>query len=170
MDIMLAMESDQTTQAWRAICMTHATVNKRVQDAFVAADLPPLSWFGVLAAIKGSPSGTPRMSDIADWLTLSRGGITKIVDRLEQAGLLERIACSYDRRILQARLTPAGERMYSEMEAIHVAELERDLGRLTPEEIGIVASALGKVGAAACPATEGHVGAAGRPAAVSSAP
>jgi len=164
---MLSMESDQTTQAWRAICMTHATVNKRVQDAFVAADLPPLSWFGVLAAIKGSPSGTPRMSDIADWLTLSRGGITKIVDRLEQAGLLERIACSYDRRILQARLTPAGERMYSEMEAIHIAELDRDLGRLTPEEIGLIASALGKVGAAACPTTQEHAGPAGRSAAVS---
>ena len=147
------MRSDQKTEAWRAICMTHATVNKRVQDAFLAADLPPLSWFGILAAVKASPSGTPRMSDLADWLTLSRGGITKIVDRLEQAGLLERVSCAHDRRILQAQLTPAGKRMFSEMQAIHVAELERDLGCLTHEEISLIASALGKVGAGACPTT-----------------
>ena len=67
------------------------------------------------AAVKRSPSGPPRMSDLAEWLTLSRGGITKLVDRLEAAGYLERVTCAEDRASLQAELTPAGESMLAEM-------------------------------------------------------
>ena len=38
----------------------------------------------MLWAVKRSPTGrSPRMSELAEWLTLSRGGITKLVDRLD---------------------------------------------------------------------------------------
>ena len=84
--------------AWRAVVTSHAAVTDRVQKALVAADLPPLSWFEVLSAVKSSPTGRPRMSELAEWLTLSRGGITKLVDRLEEAGYLERVSCAEDRR------------------------------------------------------------------------
>ena len=57
------------------------------------------------------------MSELAEWLTLSRGGITKLVDRLQEAGYLERVSCSSDRRSLHAQLTPAGEKMLEEMRA-----------------------------------------------------
>src|SRR5437764_8916169 len=119
--------------AWRAVVTSHAAVTERVQKALAAADLPPLSWFEVLSAIKHSPTGRPRMSELAAWLTLSRGGITKLVDRLQQAGYLERVSCSEDRRSLQAELTPAGESMLEEMQAAYEAELQRHRGALSAE-------------------------------------
>src|ERR687884_152811 len=97
--------------AWRAVVTSHAAVSERLQRALVAADLPPLSWFELLWAVKRSPTGRPRMSDLAEWLTLSRGGITKLVDRLTEAGYIERVACAEDRRGFQAELTPAGEKL-----------------------------------------------------------
>jgi DNA-binding MarR family transcriptional regulator len=139
--------------AWRALVTSHAAVTERLQRALAAADLPPLSWFELLWAVKRSPNGRPRMSELAEWLTLSRGGITKLVDRLTEAGYLERVACAEDRRSLQAELTPAGEKMLEEMRAVYDAELERYLSTLSAEEAGLVSAALGKVTARTCEET-----------------
>jgi DNA-binding MarR family transcriptional regulator len=138
--------------AWRAIVTSHAAVTERVQRALAAADLPPLSWFELLSAVKRSPTGRPRMSDLADWLTLSRGGITKLVDRLQEAGYLERVSCPEDRRSLQAELTPAGENMLEEMSAVYEAELERHLRALTPKQAELITTALLKVTGSTCDA------------------
>jgi DNA-binding MarR family transcriptional regulator len=137
-------------EAWRAVVTSHAAVTDRVQKALAAADLPPLSWFEVLSAVRRSPSGRPRMSELAEWLTLSRGGITKLVDRLQEAGCLERVSCAEDRRSLQAELTPAGEKMLEEMQAVYEAELERHLATLTSEEAGMITGALQKVTGSTC--------------------
>ena len=140
--------------AWRAVVTSHAAVTERVQKTFAAADLPPLSWFELLWAVKQSPTGSPRMSELAEYLTLSRGGITKLVDRLNDAGYLERVSCSEDRRSLQAELTPAGEELLEEMRTIYRAEVERHLATLTPQEAKLIAGALAKVTDSTCDVAE----------------
>ena len=151
------MKSSQPRiDAWRAVVTSHAAVTERVQKALAAADLPPVSWYEVLAAVKRSPTGRPRMSELAEWLTLSRGGITKLVDRLQDAGCIERVSCSQDRRSLQAELTPAGEKLLAEMKAVYEGELERHLAQLTPEEAELIAGALQKVTGSTCDAESEH--------------
>ena len=140
--------------AWRAVVTSHGAVTERVQKALAAADLPPLSWFELLWAVKRSPTGRPRMSELAEWLTLSRGGITKLVDRLEQAGYLRRVSCSDDRRSLQAELTPSGERLLEEMRAVYSDEVGRHLSTLTPEEAALLTAALGRVTSSTCDGAE----------------
>jgi DNA-binding MarR family transcriptional regulator len=142
----------RSLDAWRAVVTSHAAVTDRLQKSLAAADLPPLSWFELLWAVKRSPTGRPRMSDLAERLTLSRGGITKLVDRLVEAGYIDRVSCAEDRRSFQAELTPAGERMLKEMEALYAAEVERHLSTLTAEEASLVAAALEKVTASTCDA------------------
>jgi DNA-binding MarR family transcriptional regulator len=137
-------------ETWRVVVTSHAAVTDRVQKALAAADLPPLSWFELLQAVKTSPTGRPRMSELADYLTLSRGGITKLVDRLHGAGYLERVNCSEDRRALQAQLTTAGEEMLEEMRTVYEAELEHHLKTLSAEEAELIAGALGRVTASTC--------------------
>jgi DNA-binding MarR family transcriptional regulator len=147
----MSMNSSRThLDAWRAVVTSHAAVTERVQRALAAADLPPLSWFEVLSAVKLSPTGSPRMSDLAEWLTLSRGGITKLVDRLEAAGYLERVTCATDRRSFHAQLTPAGHGMLEDMRTVYEAELERDLRALTAEEAELISATLQKVTASTC--------------------
>jgi DNA-binding MarR family transcriptional regulator len=142
--------SESRFLAWRSLVTTHAAVTDRVQKALAAGDLPPLSWFEVLAAVKRSPTGRPKMSELAEWLTLSRGGITKLVDRLQQAGYLERVSCAEDRRSLQAALTPAGERMLDEMQAVYETELEQHLKMLSGEQAELITEALDKVTESTC--------------------
>ena len=142
--------SDEHLDAWRAVVTSHASVTDRVQKAFAASDLPPLGWFEVLWAIKRSPDGRPRMSELAEWLTLSRGGITKLVDRLQDAGYIERVSCAEDRRSLQAELTPAGERMLEEMREIYRAEIARHWSRVSPEDAKLVTAALMAVTGSTC--------------------
>jgi DNA-binding MarR family transcriptional regulator len=136
--------------AWRAVVTSHAAVTEHIQRTLAAADLPPLSWFEVLIAIKRSPTGSPRMSELAEWLTLSRGGITKLVDRLVEAGYLERVARTDDRRSLQAALTQAGAKMLKEMQTVYEGEVVRHLGSLTAEEAEIVTAALQAVTGSTC--------------------
>lgn len=139
--------------AWRAVVTSHATVTERVQRALAAADLPPLSWFELLSAVERSPRGRPRMSELAEALTLSRGGITKLVDRLEEAGYIERISCAEDRRSLQAELTPAGEKMLEEMREVCEGELDRHLRAMSAEEADLIKTALEKVTGSTCDAS-----------------
>jgi DNA-binding MarR family transcriptional regulator len=148
--------------AWRSVVTSHAAVTDRVQRALAAADLPPLSWFELLAAVKRSPTGRPKMSELAEWLTLSRGGITKLVDRLQQAGYLERVSCASDRRSLQAALTPAGENMLEEMQSVYEMELEQHLRTLTGEEAELITAALQRVTGSTCDAEIGAASAAAR--------
>jgi DNA-binding MarR family transcriptional regulator len=147
--------SQSHLDAWRAVITSYAALTERVQRALAAADLPPLSWYELLWAVKRSPTGRPRMSELAEWLTLSRGGITKLVDRLEEAGYLRRVPSADDRRSLQAELTPAGQRMLEEMHAACVGEVERHFATLTVEEAELITAALEKVTASTCeePAT-----------------
>ena len=58
-----------------------------------------------------------RMGELAEALVITRGGLTKLVDRLVKAGLLERTFCETDRRVSYATLTPAGEQLLAEMKA-----------------------------------------------------
>lgn len=142
--------SEGQLDAWRAVVTSHAAVTERVQKALAAEDLPPLSWFEVLWAVKRSPTGSPRMSELAERLTLSRGGITKLVDRLVSAGYLERVSCAEDRRSLQAELTSEGEGMLEDMRAIYSDELGRHLGLLSADEAALLTAALNKVTESTC--------------------
>lgn len=109
--------------AWRSLAQTHAAVSSRLQDSLAAADLPPLAWFEMLAAIAES-GGKMKMGELAEALVISRGGLTKLVDRLVKAGLIERTFCATDRRVSYATLLPAGTELLEDMVPVVNAELE----------------------------------------------
>lgn len=111
-------------EAWGALSRTHAAVSQRLQDALAQADMPPLPWYEVLATVAEAPDQRMRMGDLAESLVITRGGLTKLVDRLVKAGLLERTFCETDRRVSYATLLPAGVEMLLEMRPVIVGELD----------------------------------------------
>jgi DNA-binding MarR family transcriptional regulator len=110
--------------AWKAIAQTHAAVSGRLQEALAQGDFPPLPWYEVLAAVAEAPGQRMRMGDLAEALVITRGGLTKLVDRLVKAELLERTFCESDRRVSYATLLPAGATLLREMRPVIVGELE----------------------------------------------
>lgn len=87
-----------------------------------------------------------RMSDIADRLVLSRGGTTKVIDRLEQAGLVERSTDPTDRRALVVAITPDGLAMLDQTRAVVDEALEELWARhLSDTEAETVLAVVDKV-------------------------
>lgn len=111
-------------EAWGALTRTHAAIVQRLQEMLSAADFPPLPWYEVLATVSEAPEERMKMGDLAEALVITRGGLTKLVDRLVKAGLLERTFCETDRRVSYATLTPAGRDLLAEMRPAVIAELE----------------------------------------------
>jgi len=140
-------------EAWGALARTHAAVNQRLQDALAQADLPPLPWYEVLATVAESPDQRLKMGELAEALVMTRGGLTKLVDRLVKAGVLERTFCETDRRVSYATLLPAGEEMLAEMRPVIVGELEVAFSaRLSVAEAKQLRETLDSVRSSACAA------------------
>ena len=102
-------------EAWAAISHTHAAITGRLQEALASADLPPLPWYEVLATVADAEDERLKMGELAEALVISRGGLTKLVDRLVKAGLMERTFCETDRRVSYATPLPAGTELLEEM-------------------------------------------------------
>src|SRR4051812_5685100 len=137
--------------AWGALSRTHAAIAQRLQDALAQADLPPLPWYEVLATLADAPERRLRMGDLAEALVITRGGLTKLVDRLIKARLLERTFCETDRRVSYATLLPAGSEMLEEMRPVVIDELRSSFAaRLSEDEADELRAGLERVRASAC--------------------
>jgi DNA-binding MarR family transcriptional regulator len=136
--------------AWQAVLTAHASVVARVEEALEVADLPPLSWYDVLWAVRGAPGRRVRMAELAGRLTLSRGGLTKLADRLAVAGLLRRQPAEDDGRGLYAVLTDAGEDMLRRMWPVYARVLrETFVETISADEAAAIAAGLHRATAAA---------------------
>jgi DNA-binding MarR family transcriptional regulator len=138
-------------EAWGALTRTHAAVTQRLGEALAQGDYPPLPWYEVLAAIAEAPEQRMRMGELAEALVITRGGLTKLVDRLVKAGLLERTFCETDRRVSYATLLPAGQSLLVEMHPVIVGELELAFSaNLSVEKANELHDTLEQVRATAC--------------------
>ena len=94
--------------AWRGFLRVHSTLVKELDAELEATHGLPLSSYEVLIYLKDAPGRRLRMAELADHVLISRSGMTRLVDRLERQGLLERTSCSSDKRGAYAVLTDAG--------------------------------------------------------------
>jgi DNA-binding MarR family transcriptional regulator len=129
--------------AWRALLTAHAVVTDKIDREMVAAGVAPLTWYDVLVELAEAPAHRLRLHDLADRVVLSRSGLTRLVDRLEAAGLVRREAVAGDRRGAFAVLTDAGAAaqrrawpVYAHGIAAHFAN------HLTADEATVIGQAL----------------------------
>lgn len=125
--------------AWRGFLRAHAALVKELDAQLVAAHGLPLTSYEVLLALEDAPGMRLRMSELADSVLLSRSGITRLVDRLEEEGLLERVSCPTDRRGLHAALTPKGLERLREARTTHLAGVSSlFLSKLSDAELDLL--------------------------------
>ena len=109
------------------------------------ADIP-VPWLGVLIRLARSPEQRLRMSELARDMTMSTSGLTRLIDRIEAAGLVQRQACPEDRRGLLATLTDPGRELLATTAPCHLADLDRYVGQaLTDDELTQLTDLLRKV-------------------------
>ena len=138
-------------EAWRSFLRSHARVT-RLLDAELTAECDlPLGSYEVLVHLNEAPGRTLRMTDLADRVLLSRSGLTRLVDRLEGDGLIRRESCPSDARGTNAVLTDVGLARLKAAAPVHLRGVrEHVIDVLSPEEIAMLADALGRI-AGECP-------------------
>ena len=140
---------DPRLAAWSAFLHAHARVVRELERELQAEQGMALTDYDVLVQLASADERRLRMSELADRLLLSRSGVTRLVDRLEAAGMVERVTCDTDRRGQWASLTDAGHARLRTASPTHLrgvaahfldrlstqelAELERTLARLAEE-------------------------------------
>lgn len=113
-----------------------------VQDSGVSS----LQWFELLLRLARSPGHRLRMTDLALQTGLTPSGLTRAVDRLIEADLVERVACPQDRRVAYAALTPAGLERIRAAVGPHLRRIDEIMSScLTPEEQAELAGLLRRV-------------------------
>jgi len=132
--------------AWRAVLNAHTSVVAHVEEALAAAGLPPLAWYDVLWAIRRAPKRRIRMAALAASLTISRGGLTKLADRLESAGLIRREPADTDGRGFYAVLTADGNALLRRMWPVYSRALrETFVSAISTEEAALIGGALSRI-------------------------
>ena len=102
--------------------------------------------YEVLRILAQTESGLLKRVELARRLVLSPSGMTRLLEGLEDAGLVERVACPSDQRVIYTRLTPAGASRFACASREHerfVAELLES--HLTEEELDSLSELLAKI-------------------------
>lgn len=145
----IRIRTTPASDAWRALLHTHALVNGRLEADLEEAFDMTLDWYEVLIMLASSPTGRLRMSEVADGRILSRSAATRLIDRMEAHGLVERAQCDQDRRGTEVALTDAGRRRFVEAGRLHLKGIEEYFGgELSPTELDVLTKALTRVSAA----------------------
>jgi DNA-binding MarR family transcriptional regulator len=93
---------------WRTFLRLHAQLIQHIDRRLAEAECIPLNWYDVLIELYGVEDQRLRMSDIAERVVLTRSGLTRLVDRLEEAGYIQREQDPQDKRGFFIVLQPSG--------------------------------------------------------------
>ncbi len=111
--------------AWGAFLTAHKALENILSRELEAACGLPLTWFDALAQLRMAPAQRLTMTQLATALLFSKSGLTRLIDRMVEAGLVQRLARPGDRRSLHIALTDAGEDKYRQALPIHLAHVKR---------------------------------------------
>lgn len=111
--------------AWRKFLTAHVLLIEQIEQDLAQADLPSLSWYDVLFVLSEAPEHKLRLHELAQAVLLTRSNLTRLVDRLEVAGLIRREQCSSDRRGAFAVITDEGHKMLDRMWVVYGQGIEQ---------------------------------------------
>jgi DNA-binding MarR family transcriptional regulator len=131
--------------AWRALLLAHHRAVGAIEADLHRAGVIPLNWYDVLLELRAEPEGL-RMQDVGARVVLSRTRVSRLVDELEAAGLVERRPDPNDGRCTLAAITAEGERSFRAAAPVYLASIDEHFNRhLSERERSVIATGLGRV-------------------------
>ncbi|MBI5157618.1 MAG: MarR family transcriptional regulator [Acidimicrobiia bacterium] len=139
---MARLPDESRIRAWQGVMRIHDSVSAALEEALLETSALPLPWYQVLVELRLA-GGSLRMHQLAEVATLSRSGTTRFVDRMEEAGLVERRVCPLDRRGLEVVLTEKGSETQRRAAPSVLRGVQEHFGRhLTDEQASLLADTL----------------------------
>ena len=141
-----ALLSPTELAAWKGMLETHSVLVSRLDAELVREHDLPLTSYEVLMNLVDAELNRLRMGELAARLLLSRSGVTRLVDRLERQGFVERQPCEDDARGFWAVLTAAGRRKVEAARPTHLAGVrDHFMDDLDPAELDALGAIWEKV-------------------------
>ncbi len=131
----------QRMDAWVALMHAHARILKRLGADLVAAGKVSLDTYDVLVQLSEA-GGSLRHRDLLDRLVISQPGLSRKVERLEAANLVERRPDPHDGRGVIVKLTRTGRAALRAAARVHMAGISREFAERVTDEEAVV---LGRV-------------------------
>ncbi|MEP6871568.1 MAG: MarR family transcriptional regulator [Anaerolineaceae bacterium] len=143
---MSSLPNTATITAWRTFLEAHVRITERLGAELQLERGLPLSWYDVLVQLQEAPGSRLRMTELAGAVLLSKSGLTRLVDRMNADGMVERCPDPGDRRGTFVQLTPAGFERLREAAPVHLRGVQHHFGQhLSDVEARALAVTLGKV-------------------------
>lgn len=137
-------------ETWESLFRAQVAVMRRLQTGQAFKKLP-IKEYDVLFTLSRCPTGKLRLNEINDHVLLSQSSLSRLVDRLEKRGLVERSIAPDDGRGILLGLTEAGLELQKEIGREHIRDIaelvapaltageQRELLRLTEKLQAFVA-------------------------------
>lgn len=133
--------------AWRSLSRAVLVIPRVLGKDLLEAQGLNLTEYSVLLHLSEAPDRSLRMGDLANYGSLTSGGLTRVVDRLFRQGLVERVRDESDRRGQMAVLTDAGFQRLERAWPTHLASVRRHvMDHLSDLDLAGFAKAMGAVG------------------------
>jgi DNA-binding MarR family transcriptional regulator len=130
---------------WRAFLEAHAAITKTLEAELERERDMPLAWYDVLLQLHEA-DGRLRMSELANRLLTHRSSLTRLIDRMDSAGLVTREGCPSDGRGSMAVLTREGREALRRAAPVHLRGIQEHFaGYLTDSDVVAMHRALAKL-------------------------
>jgi DNA-binding MarR family transcriptional regulator len=138
--------SDAVIRAWARLVRAQQRALTAVEADLKAAGFPPLAWYDVLLELSRADGGELRPFALEQELLLAQYNLSRLIDRLETAGHVERRTCPEDGRGQVVAITASGRALVKRMWPTYRAAIGRHVGaKLSEDEAARLAALLGKL-------------------------
>ena len=153
----LSSPSPERLRAWRLYFESALALVDVLDTELEQAVGIPLRWYDALVQLEESPEGIP-MTELAERILYSKSGFTRVIDRMEQEGLVRRARPTNDRRTILILVTDKGTETMERARRHHRDGIQRHFAQhLTNADIKALTRALEKVRTHARPLRPGRI-------------
>ena len=137
---------DTVVRAWARLVKAQQIAVAFIESALKAAKLPPLAWYDALLELEAAGDRGLRPGELQREMLLAQYNLSRLIDRIERAGYVERRPCDDDGRGQVIVITAAGRDIRRRMWAVYGPAIQRALGdRLSPKQAETLDALLGKL-------------------------
>jgi DNA-binding MarR family transcriptional regulator len=136
--------SKEHLRLWLSLLSCSHSIEREIRRRFEVNFNATLPRFDVMAALNRHSEGLT-MGELSRWLRVSNGNVTTVVARLEADGLVHRQTRPGDQRVVDARLTVEGKRVFDELASAHEGWIDEILDELDAEGTTALMEMLGQV-------------------------
>ena len=137
---------DTVVRAWARLAQAQQIALTTIEGALKAVNLPPLAWYDALLELERAGDRGLRPGELQSEMLLAQYNLSRLIDRIEHAGYVERRPCDDDGRGQVIVITSAGRDLRRRMWAVYGPAIQRALGdRLSPRQAETLDALLGKL-------------------------